>query len=151
MLTENGVQVDLEAVRRILNEGDVVTIGFTFTPERLLVDTRSKESAGPMVALVAPVTSVQERYLWLGQNRPGFGAPEGFSFFVWPHTARTLIERDVMAPLRARLAHADPAAPGKLNDALATVAAIEQKAMGDAVRGVEPWVTVWSCDKADDV
>ena len=49
------------------------------------------------------MASVQERYLWLGQHRGTFGAPEAFSFFVWPQSIESLMESSVLAPLRARL------------------------------------------------
>ncbi|MCK9519411.1 MAG: hypothetical protein M0R74_10390, partial [Dehalococcoidia bacterium] len=102
MLTENGIEVDMDAVQQILGTADVLTIGFATFPERLLVDTRSTPETGPMVAVVPPVANVQERYLWLGQHRGAFGMPKGFSFFVWPHSIRGLNERDVLAPLRER-------------------------------------------------
>ncbi|MGD9892121.1 MAG: hypothetical protein AB7U18_12615, partial [Dehalococcoidia bacterium] len=35
--------------------------------------------------VVEPVGGVEERMFWLGRNRPQFGLPEQFTFFVWPH------------------------------------------------------------------
>ena len=67
--TKNGPQVDLEAVGEVLRRADVITIGFTAFPERLLVDTRSNESAGPMAAVVEPVASVQGAVPLAGQEQ----------------------------------------------------------------------------------
>ena len=139
MFTENGLTVDMEAVDDLLRRADVLTIGFTTFAERLIIDTRSNEDDGPMVGIVQPVPTVQERYLWLGAHRGTFGAPEGFSFFVWPHTVRGLVERDVLAPMRARLGLQGRA----LDETLHQVMRLERQAMRDAVSGEDTFKTLW--------
>jgi len=144
MLTENGMQIDRGAVEEVLRRADVLTIGFPLFPERLLIDTRANEEAGPFVGVVEPVATVQERYLWLGRHRGMFGAPEAFSFFVWPHTVRTLIRRDVLRTMRDRLEAAEPGAGAKLDAALEQLAALELDAMRRAIRGEGPaWKSIW--------
>ena len=140
MRTENGMQIDRDALERLLSVSDLITIGFTLFPERLLVDTRSNATEGQFADMVEPVANVQERYMWLGKHRSGFGAPEGFAFFVWPHTVRGLIERDALAPLKRRLT---PEALADLEVAIATAAELERQAMIEAVRGSERWPAVW--------
>lgn len=140
MRTENGITIDEEALEKLLTAADIVTIGFTLFPERLLVDTRSNDRDPQFADMVEPVASVQERYMWLGKHRGGFGAPEGFGFFVWPQTVRGMIERDALAPLRARL---EPAIRQDLDIALATAAELERRAMVEAVRGSDRWPAVW--------
>ncbi|MGE3074985.1 MAG: hypothetical protein AB7N24_02550 [Dehalococcoidia bacterium] len=145
MMTENGITIDEEALEKLLTNADIVTIGFTLFPERLLVDTRSNETDGQFADMVEPVGSVQERYMWLGKHRGSFGAPEGFGFFVWPLTVRGMIERDALAPLKARL---DAEARQDLEVALATAAELERQAMIEAVRGSERWPAVWERNAA---
>ena len=140
MRNENGLEVDREALDRLLSTADLITIGFTLFPERLLVDTRSNPTDGQFAAMVEPVASVQERYLWLGRHRSSFGAPEGFAFFIWPHTVRGLIERDGLRALKARL---DPDAREKLDEALQVALELERLAMLEAVKGSERWPTIW--------
>ena len=41
MFTENGVMIDLEEVRKVVDNCDVFTIGFRLSPERLIIDTRT--------------------------------------------------------------------------------------------------------------
>jgi hypothetical protein len=103
MRTENGVQIDFEALDNVLRNGDVITIGFSLFAERILVDTRSNDRQGQFAAIVEPVGSVQERYRWLGRRRAAFGAPEAFSFFIWPQTIPGLVERNILRVLRERL------------------------------------------------
>lgn len=140
MRTENGLDIDAEALHRLLNTADLVTIGFTLFPERLLVDTRFNQYEGQFAAIVEPVASVQERYLWLGKHRGSFGAPEGFAFFVWPHTVRGLVERDALAPLKARL---DAPTREALDRALQQALELEHRAMAEAIRGSDRWPAVW--------
>ena len=140
MRNENGIQVDREALDKLLTTADLITIGFTLFPERLLIDTRSNDTDGQFAAMVEPVASVQERYLWLGKHRSGFGAPDGFAFFIWPHTVRGLFERDALAPLRSRLDHE---AAAKLDEALQVALELERLAMLEAVKGSERWPAIW--------
>jgi hypothetical protein len=140
MQAENGLDVDLAALERVLTTGDLVTIGFTLFAQRLLIDTRSNETAGQFVSIVEPVGSVQERYLWLGKMRGSFGPPQAFAFFVWPHTVRNLLERDLLAPLRARLSEA---AGRSLDRALLEAREMEHQAMKQAIRGNDDWPTIW--------
>lgn len=140
MRSENGIEVDMTALAELLQRADVITVGFTLFPERILVDTRSNDRQGQCAVTVEPVGTVQERYLWLGANRSSFGAPEAFSFFVWPHTVRSLLEREALAPLRARL-EAETAVA--LDATLAEALQREQSEMIAAVRGSERWPTLW--------
>lgn len=140
MRTENGLTLDMDAVTQLLEKSDVLTIGFTLFPERLLVDTRSNSQQGQFAEMVEPVSNVQERYMWLGKHRGSFGAPEGFAFFVWPHTIRGLVERDILAPLRARLS---PEARESLDAALCEAAEAETRAIKEMIRGSEAWPALW--------
>lgn len=140
MRTENGIDVDIQAIERILAEGDLITIGFSLFPLRLLVDTRENEHDGQWAGIVEPVASVQERYLWLGKHRGSFGPPRAFAFFVWPKTVRNLIERGTLAILRARLR--GQALP-QFDHAIEQLLALERQAMRDAVRGSRAWPAIW--------
>jgi hypothetical protein len=140
MRRENGLDVDLVALERVLTTGDLIAIGFSLFPLRLLVDTRSNDVQGQFVAIVEPVGTVQERYLWLGKMRGSFGPPEAFAFFVWPHTVRNLVDRDLLAPLRARLS---PDAAATLDSALREALELERYAIMQAIRGGDEWPTIW--------
>lgn len=145
MRTENGLTIDLNAVEKLLTEGDLITIGFTLFPQRLLVDTRFNANDGQWVGIVEPVASVQERYLWLGKHRGSFGTPNGFAFFVWPHTVRHLVESGALAPLRARLTSQ---AAEELDAAVEQALEMERRAMIDAVRGAQHWPSIWEAHSA---
>ncbi len=143
MLTENGIQVDLEALNGVLEKGDIITIGFTLFAERMLVDTRTNATDGVYCQIVEPVGNVQERYMWLGKHRSSFGAPEGFAFFVWPHTVRTLVKDNVLGTLRDRLERIETGSGRKLDAALGEALRKEMAGMAIAINGGEGWATVW--------
>jgi hypothetical protein len=109
MYTENGLLVDLGQIEHIVREADVFAIGFRLFPERLLIDTRhdASEPDGPcglpMMAIVDPVDTIEERFFWLGQQRPSLGMPKNFMFFVWPHSMRYLEESGVWDRVRNRV------------------------------------------------
>lgn len=140
MRTENGIDIDIAALEQVLVQADVLTLGFSLFPQRLLIDTRSNDSQGQLATMVEPVASVQERYLWLGKHRGAFGAPAAFSFVVWPQTVGGLRERNILAKLRARL---DPEAATALDVGLDAAASLEREAMQEAVRGSEQWPGLW--------
>lgn len=147
MRTENGIKVDHDALAELLRRADVVTIGFTLFPQRLLADLRTNPTDGQFVTIVEPVRSVQERYLWLGRHRGSFGAPSAFSFFVWPLTVRSLTDGDALAPLYARL---EGTARQQADDALRDLVAMEEAAMRQAVTGDPHWHTLWSRDTTEN-
>lgn len=143
MFAEHGLHIDLEEMGRALAGADVLAIGFTLFPHRLLVDTRANETEGPLTAVVPPVSSLHERFMWLGQHRGMFGMPQNFGFVPWPHTVRHLIERDALAPVRARLAAHGESAVTQFDAAIEQLRQLELEAMRSAVRGEAPWHPVW--------
>jgi hypothetical protein len=127
--------VDLEELRKVVDNADVFTIGFRMFPERLIVDARTSEEIGPMVRVVEPVTSVEERFFWLGTERPTFGAPERFTFFVWPHSVRYFEESGLGDMIRNRVAPISPQPLYEFDTALAQLHRLEQQATFDAISG----------------
>jgi hypothetical protein len=144
MLTENGIEVDMDALRQLLETADVLTIGFGAFAERLLIDTRTEGETGPLIAIVPPVASVQERYLWLGQHRGQFGVPKAFSFFFWPHSVRGLDDRAALEPLRQRLRAASRDGEEMLDNAIRTLRSLEYRAIASAISGGDGWGTLWA-------
>ncbi len=125
--------VDLEELKNVVDNADVFTIGFRLFPERLIIDTRSEGDAGPMVRIVEPVTSVEERFFWLGKERPQFGAPQRFTFFVWPHSVRYFEESGLGDIVRQRLASED--ADRQLAESEQELVSLEHRAEVDAILG----------------
>ncbi len=141
--SENGPQVDFAALRERLEHADLVVIGFHAFPDRLLLDARSSPAEGPLVAVVAPVAGVRERYAWLERHRAAFGPPEGFTFAVWPHSIALLRDDGVLAPMSARMEAVSNEADLAMSRALARLRVLERRAVREAVRGGPGWETLW--------
>ena len=135
MFTENGVLIDLDEVRKVIDNCDVFTVGFRLFPERLIVDTRTSSEEGPMMELVEPVNTVEERFFWLGKRRPSFGVPERFTFFIWPHSVRFLDESGLMDKVRQRVYPIDPEMGRAVAENIVKLNFLEQRAVHDAITG----------------
>ncbi len=146
LFTENGMLVDLEELRRVVDNADVFTVGFRMFPQRLIIDARTTDNEGPMVRVVDPVASVEERFFWLGKERPAFGAPERFTFFVWPHSVRFFEESGFADMIRARVdASGFEAVSQEMATAMSEMIRLEQQATFDAIHGRNHH-TLWERD-----
>jgi hypothetical protein len=155
MHTENGLLVDLGEIKDIVKDADVFAAAFRLFPERILIDTRydAGDPEGPcgmpMVAIVDPVASLQERFFWLGQQRPTLGLPRQFQFFFWPHSIRYLEETGVWSAIADRVVREGFAgAANTCEAALRDLYGREHAATLDAIRG-EKYQTLWAEAGAD--
>lgn len=143
MFTENGVLIDLEEVGKVVDTSDVFTIGFRMFPQRVIIDARETGEVGPMVQVVEPVDSVEERFHWLGRERPAFGVPERFAFFVWPHSLEFFGSSGLPQRLRDRLRASErPEVARMADEALEELRRLERQAVQQALAG-EGYHTLW--------
>ena len=143
MFTENGLLIDLDEVGKVVDECDVFTIGFRTFQERLIVDTRETDDVGPLLRVVGPVSSVEERFHWLGRERPEFGVPERFSFFVWPHSLEFLESCGLGQRVRDRVKASErPEVARMVEEAMAELRALERRSMQQALAG-EGYHSLW--------
>ena len=139
VFTENGMMVDLEELRKVVENADVFAIGFRTFPQRLIIDARSMDNEGTMVRVVEPVATVEERFFWLGKERPSFGVPERFTFFVWPHSLRYFEESGLGQIIRERV-HSE--AGNQVIESMHRLFALEHQSTIDAVTG-KNYHTIW--------
>lgn len=143
MFTENGVLIDLEEVGKVVDSSDVFTIGFRMFPQRVVIDSREKGGVGPMVRVAEPVATVEERFHWLGRERPAFEAPEGFAFFVWPHSLEFLESSGVPQRIRDRLQASErPQVAQMMDEVLEELRRLEREAVQQALLG-EGYHALW--------
>jgi hypothetical protein len=129
-----------------VESADVFAAGFRLFPERLLIDTRHNDQEMPMVAIVDPVASVQERFFWLGQHRPSLGMPQSFMFFFWPHSVRFLEDSGLWAKIRDRVVVSGFSGARETCDAaFEDLVTRERAANVDAVTG-QRYQTLWSAE-----
>lgn len=128
--------IDLEELKRVVDHADVFTIGFRMFPERLIVDTRSEGETPPLIRVVEPVGTVEERFFWLGKERPQFSVPERFTFFVWPHSIRFFEDSGLGELIRTRVYPIDPeSGTTQVADSIHQLHILERRAERDAIIG----------------
>jgi hypothetical protein len=147
MHMENGLLVDITQIGDIVRQADVFAVGFRLFPERLIVDARHNDREIPMVAIVDPVESLQERYFWFGQHRPSLGIPEQFQFFFWPHSVPYLEESGLWGDISRRVERIGFAGARETCDAaILDLIERERKANVDAILG-RRFQTIWSASQ----
>ena len=95
--------IDLDEVRRVIDSAEVLVVRFSLTDRRLLIDCRTNETDGPLVRVVPPVASAEERFKALKQMRPRFRSPERIFNLQWPRHARALAESGIWEYMARRV------------------------------------------------
>ena len=150
MYSENGVLVDFAEIRKLIDEADVFVVGFGNFPERLLVDARGDERETPLVQVVEPVGSAQERVRRLVRRRPSLGKPKSFSFFAWPHSPRFLVQSAIWDAIQKRVAvDQEPEVRVQCELAIKQLENLDMAAMLAVLKG-ENCVTLWPLEPDED-
>jgi len=134
--------IDLDEVRRVVDGAEVLVVRFTVTDRRLLVDTRTNDTDGPMIRVVAPVTSAQERFKALKMMRPRFRSPERILTFHWPRHARAMVEAGLWEHIARRITSAG-GDDALCREALRELLAAERATEIAAITGAEGFKTIW--------
>lgn len=143
--------IDLDDVRRVIGTADVLIVRFVVTDRRLLIDSRTSEEQGPMIRVVPPAGSAEERFRSLKMLRPRFRAPERILTFNWPRHARAMQEAGIWSCLERRLGALGGAdAARQCADALSELVEEERRVEIAAIRGGDSFHTKWSRDGHSD-
>jgi hypothetical protein len=143
--------IDLDEVRRVIDGAEVLVIRFSVTDRRLLIDSRSNEHAGPMIKVVPPATSAEERFRAIKVLRPRFRVPERVVTFQWPRHARALGDSGVWDHIvRKLVAIGDDSVAAQCDEANRQLLAEERKVELNAVLGGEGFQTLWPVGTAAD-
>jgi hypothetical protein len=136
--------IDLDEVRRVIDGAEVLVIRFSVTDRRLLIDTRTNEHAGPMIKVVPPARSAEERFRAIKMLRPRFRVPERVMTFHWPRHARALGEAGVWDHIVRRMTACGSAeAAAQCEEAYRQLIEEERRVEANAVRGGEGFQTMW--------
>ncbi|MCX6020326.1 MAG: hypothetical protein NTZ05_01075 [Chloroflexi bacterium] len=146
---EGFIRANIEAMLEAIDAADVFVIGFSAFPERLLADPRVSERVGPYIAVVQPVSAVEERLRELRQLRPGLPDPQRFVFFVWPRSVASLVECGLWERMMARLrSPRHPAIEVESRRALGALLDREHTELIEAISG-RRYRTLWERRKND--
>ena len=145
---DNDYSVDLGDIVTTIRTHDVLVMRFVAAGQRLLLDFRATELDGPLVKVVEPVKSVEERYRELKQIRPRLALPEKIVAIWWPRFITSLRTTGVWDEVMRRVSdcgHTE--AVRRAEEALNELIAIERAHQRAAVTG-EGFKTLWSARRA---
>ena len=140
---ENEYGIDVQEVLGVIGSAEVFVIMFQHFERRLLVDTRTAGSEGPMIRVVERVRNADERFRDLRRLRPRFPAPERIVAFQWPRSVKTLVAAGVWEAIEDRLRSLGC---GEWT-CRAVLGELEREELSEerkAIRGDEPWRTLWA-------
>jgi hypothetical protein len=95
--------LDLDEVSRVIDAAEVLVVRFAILDKRLLIDARTTDSEGPLIAVVPRAQSVEDRFKSLKKLRPLFPLPEKIMSFMWPRHIDTLKNSGVWEKIESRL------------------------------------------------
>lgn len=141
--------VDLDEVFKVIDTADVLVVRFDIFQKRLLVDFRAKPGVGPVILLVPPAESVEDRFRSIKKLRPEFPFPERVMSFQWPRSIRVLLASGAWQRIVDRMAAlgGDDAIDGCAR-AMQQLEAEERNEVALAIRGADHYQTVWERQRA---
>lgn len=141
---DNDFSTDRREAAEAIATHDVITMRFVSVGYRLLLDFRSTDIDGPLVRLVEPVRSVQERCESLRQIRPRFALPERLVAVSWPGFARSLGESEAWREVMKRIVESGhPDSVRSAENTLMTLERQEREHQANAIQG-DGFRTLWS-------
>ena len=95
--------LDIDEVTRVIDAAEVLVVRFAILDKRLLIDARTSETDGPLIAVVPRAQSVEDRFKSLKKLRPLFPLPEKIMSFMWPRHVETMRNAGVWEKIESRL------------------------------------------------
>ncbi len=136
--------LDIEEMGRVIDEAGVLIVRFHVIPQRLLVDTRVSGDDEPLIRLVPPVSSAEERYRHLQKLRPGVPLPEQITVLLWPRYIEVMRDAGLWQRLEQRffeLGGADLAR--RCGEVFEEVRTAERAEVVAAIIGSEGYESLW--------
>lgn len=138
------MDIDIEAIRRVIEESAVFVVRFAMMEQRLLVDTRLDGQGRPYISMVPPVTSAEERYRFLRKERPDVPPPDQITVFQWPRPIAVMRELGVWTFIEDRVASlGGDAMRQRAIAAFREGQRLERADILAAIKGGEGYETIW--------
>jgi hypothetical protein len=146
---DNDFSVDLRDISTTVQTAEVIVLRFVVVGQRLLLDFRATDLDGPLVKVVDPVNSVEERYRDLKRLRPRLAPPEKIVAVWWPRFAASLPSTGIWADVMQRVSESGYVeAVRRAEDALNELLTLERDQQRAAVSGGDGFRTLWSASPA---
>ncbi len=136
--------LDLDEVARVIDAAEVLVVRFAILDKRLLVDTRTGETEGPLITIVPKANSIEERFKALKKMRPRLPLPDKIMSFMWPRQMQTFRASGLWDKIESRLVSlgGEP----MIEACAAVFAELEREEKAEvvaAIRGGETYQSLW--------
>ena len=136
--------VDIEEMGRVFDTADVIVVRFHVIPERLLMDMRVGPGDPPLIRLVPPVSSAEECYRYLQEQRPRMPLPDQITVVAWPRYVQVMRDIGLWRHIEDRLVREGGEGLQRLcDDAFQQVRSAERIEVAAAIRGSEGYEALW--------
>lgn len=136
--------VDLDEVYKVIDAAEVLVVRFHIVPKRLLIDFRTRGGEKPLVKMVDPASSVEERFRSIKELRPQLPLPEKVMSFQWPRMTAVLVSSGVWDYMANRVvAVGGDELAAECARVLDEIKAAERLEVANAIRGNEHYQTLW--------
>ena len=136
--------LDLDEVARVIDAAEVLVVRFAILDRRLLIDTRSSENEGPLIAVVAKASSVEDRFKALKKLRPRLPLPDKIMSFMWPRQMETFRASGLWDKIEGRMVSLGGEKMLAVCKAVFEELEREEKAeVVAAIRGGESYQSLW--------
>jgi hypothetical protein len=107
---DSDYDLNIDEIVQTVQSAEVLMLRFVVVSQRLLLDSRYSRIDGPLLKLVTPVKTPEERFRSLKLLRPRFRLPEKICSIWWPKRIQTLAASGVWAAIVQRII--DSGCPG---------------------------------------
>jgi len=146
---DNDYELNVDEIVQTVESAEVLTLRFVVLSQRLLIDTRFSSIDGPMLKLVPPVKTAEERFRSLKQLRPRFRIPEKICSVWWPKHIESLTTSGVWPAIARRIIDSgSPDAAQLCEDIFQEMLALEQEEIRNAILG-KGYQALWECFSQD--
>jgi hypothetical protein len=136
--------LDLDEVARVIDAAEVLVVRFAILDKRLLIDARTSETEGPVIAVVPKASSVEERFKALKKLRPRLPLPEKIMSFMWPRQMETFRDSGLWDKIEGRMVSLGGEQMLEVCKAVFEELEREEKAeVVAAIRGGETYQSLW--------
>ncbi len=144
MLCMDDYGLDLDEVGRVIDSAEVLVVRFAILDKRLLIDARTSENEGPLIAVVPKATSVEERFKALKKLRPRMPLPEKIMSFLWPRQMETFRASGISEKIEGRMvALGGEEMLAACKSAFDELEREEKAEVMSAIRGGETYQSLW--------
>lgn len=139
---DNDYPVDVEEILRVVRTADVIVFRFLILSQRLLVDPRVDAATAPLLRLVAPVGSAEERFRSLKRLRPGLPSPARITVIHWPKFIDKFEASGIWEGITARMTGAG-LGQHDADEVVCELRRLEHREVQHALRG-DGYQTLWA-------